>query len=83
MFIKNVHGKESINTMALQLGCETGECVHGSGYGKPGIVGNTFAIKDALKAAGARFDGQCKAWTFADWSKLESALRSILSKEAV
>lgn len=82
MFIKNVHGKESTNALALRLGCEAGECLHGAGYGKPGIVGNTYAIKDALKAAGARFDGRCKAWTFADWPTLESTLLSILSNEA-
>jgi len=27
-----------------------------------GLVGNTYAIKDTLKAAGFRFDGLKKAW---------------------
>lgn len=80
MFIRNVHGQEAINTLAQQLGCEAGECLHGSGYGHPGVVGNTYPIKDQLKAAGARFDGQCKAWTFASWEALESALLSIINK---
>ena len=78
MFISNIHGKESVNAMAQQIGCTAGECVHGSGYGRPGLVGNTFEIKDHLKAAGARWDGACKAWTFDGWSALESALNLII-----
>jgi len=78
MFISNIHGKEAINTMAEQIGCKAGECVHGSSYGRPGLVGNTFGIKDQLKAAGARWDGACKAWTFGSWADLESALNTII-----
>ena len=80
MFISNVHGKEAINTLAQQLGCTAGECVHGAGYGRPGVSGNTFGIKDALKAAGARWHGECKAWTFESWADLEAALLSIINK---
>lgn len=78
MFI-TVHGKESVNTLAQQIGCKAGECIHGSGYGRPGLVGNTFGIKDQLKAAGARWDGACKAWTFPSWEALESALNIIIN----
>lgn len=81
MFISNIHGKESINTLAQQLGCTAGECIHGAGYGRPGLIGNTFGIKDQLKAAGARWDGVCKSWTFESWSALESALNTIVSAE--
>lgn len=77
MFISNVHGKEAINTLAQQLGCKAGEALGRSGYGRPGLVGNTFGIKDQLKEAGARFDGENKAWTFESWSDLESALLTI------
>lgn len=77
MFISNVFGKEAINTLAAQIGCIAGECVHGAGYGHPGLIGNTYRIKDALKAAGARWDGACKAWTFQSWSELEAALTII------
>ncbi len=76
MFISNIHGKESINALAAQIGCTAGECVHGAGYGRPGLIGNTFSIKDTLKAAGARWDGACKAWTFESWQALESALNA-------
>ncbi len=80
MFIKNVAGKESVNVLAEQIGCSAGECVHGGGYGRPGLIGNTFGIKDQLKAAGARWDGECKAWTFESWGVLESALLNLIAK---
>ncbi len=78
MFIKNVHGKEAINTLAQQLGCEAGEAVD-RGYGKPSLVGNTFAIKDALKAGGARWNGADKAWCFESWGALEATLNTIIA----
>jgi hypothetical protein len=81
MFIKNPHGKESIAVLAAQLGCEIGEATKGvGGYGRPGIVGNTFGIKDQLKAAGARWDGANKAWTFDSWAALESAIGAAINK---
>lgn len=78
MFIKNVHGKESINQAAQSIGCQAGESVKGAGYGCPGLVGNTFPIKDQLKAAGAKYDADNKAWTFTSWDALQSALTSII-----
>lgn len=76
MFISNVHGKESINTKAASIGCKAGLC--GCGWdAKPGLTGNTFDIKDQLKAAGARWDGLNKAWSFASWEALEAAIDSI------
>ena len=80
MFIANVHGKESIGELAAQLGCKAGETMQGSSYGRPGLIGNTFHIKDQLKAAGARFDSRDKAWTFDSWGALEAALLSIMAK---
>jgi hypothetical protein len=41
------------------------------------VVGNTFAIKDTLKANGARWNGVVKAWTFSSYSALESAVAAI------
>ena len=81
MFITNIHGKEAINQLAEQIGCRAGECQHGCGYGRPGLVGNTFGIKEQLKAAGARWDGSCKAWTFEGWGDLEAALLTIIAAE--
>lgn len=79
MFIRNVHGTESVQILAAQLGCTSGETLGRSGYGRPGLVGNTFGIKDQLKAAGAKFDGEHKAWTFDNFAALESALLSIIN----
>jgi hypothetical protein len=78
MFINNVHGKEVINNKAAAIGCQAGLC--GSDWAaKPGLVGNTFKIKDQLKQAGARWNGTVKAWSFADWAALEAALDTIVS----
>ena len=78
MFIKNVHGKESVNDLAKSIGCEAGEAMVGKSHSsKPGLIGNTYQIKDQLKAAGAKFDGQNKAWVFESWAALESAIKSV------
>ena len=78
MFITPLTGRATeLQATASVFGCKVGECVHGSGYGRPAIVGNTFGIKDQLKAAGARWDGACKAWAFESYAALESALNSI------
>lgn len=78
MFITPLTGRATeLQAAASVFGCKVGECVHGSGYGRPAIVGNTFGIKDQLKVAGARWDGLNKAWYFQDWDALESAINSI------
>lgn len=77
MFIKNVHGKEEINQLAESIGCQAGEALKGSGYGRPGLVGNTFPIKEQLKASGAKFDAENKAWVFESWVAMESAIKFV------
>lgn len=77
MFIKNIHGKEEINKLAESIGCQTGEAMKGCGYGKPGLIGDTYKIKDQLKSAGAKFDGENKAWVFESWAALEAAIKSV------
>lgn len=77
MFIKNVYGKEEISKLAESIGCQAGEAIKGSGYGKPGLVGNTYPIKDQLKASGAKFDGENKTWVFESWAALETAIKSV------
>jgi hypothetical protein len=41
------------------------------------VVGNTFAIKDTLKANGARWNGAVKAWTFTTYAALEAAINAV------
>ena len=78
MFIKNIFGKESVSDLAKSIGCEAGEAMVGKSHSsKPGLIGNTYQIKDQLKAAGAKFDGQNKAWVFESWESLESAIKSV------
>jgi hypothetical protein len=42
-----------------------------------GVVGNTYPVKDTLKANGARWNGLAKAWTFASMEALEIAINAI------
>jgi hypothetical protein len=74
------HGKESINALAQQIGCRAGECGVERGYGKPALTGNTFGIKEQIKAAGARWDSTDKAWTFSSWEDLEAFLTSTVTE---
>ena len=77
MFIKNVFGKEEINKLAESIGCQAGEAMVGKSHSsKPGLVGNTYQIKDQLKASGAKFDGQNKARVFESWAALEAAINA-------
>jgi hypothetical protein len=77
MFISNVSGKETISSKAANLGLKAGEALGRGGYGRPALGGNTFGVKDALKAAGARWDGENKVWAFESWAALEAAVDSI------
>lgn len=76
MFISKIHGKEETTAKAEALGLKAGESV-GRGYGTPALAGNTFACKDALKAAGARWISADKVWGFESWDALEAALNSL------
>ena len=77
MFIGNISGKEAINAKAAALGLKAGEALGRGGYGRPALSGNTFNVKDALKAAGARWDGENKVWAFENWAALEAAVDAI------
>lgn len=76
MFIRNPHGSESIQAVAAQIGIVFGESLE---TGRAGFIGNTFGIKDQLKAAGARWDAENKAWTFEDWAAAEAAVAAIVA----
>lgn len=47
---------------------------------KCAVAGNTFAIKDTLKANGARWNGAVKVWTFATYAALENAITAVEEK---
>lgn len=78
MFIKNPHGSGSIQSKAEKFGLIFGEtCNYKNKYSQSaaaGFKGNTFPHKDGLKAAGAKWDGENKAWTFESWAAAEAAL---------
>jgi len=42
-----------------------------------GVAGDTYRVKDTLKANGARWNGLAKAWTFSSMEALESAINAI------
>jgi hypothetical protein len=78
MFITKIHGKEDVTAKAAELGLVAGESLpNGRGYGKPAIGGNTFAHKDAIKAAGGRWIAADKVWGFESWAELDAALDAI------
>lgn len=78
IFIRNPHGSEHIQAKASAFGMIFGE-TEGTrkAPAQPGFIGNTFAYKDALKAAGARWNAEHKAWVFETWGAAEAALDSI------
>jgi hypothetical protein len=82
MFIKNPHGSEAIQQLAAQIGLVFGETLNYKNKyqqsGRPGFAGNTFSIKEQLKAAGAKWDGENKAWTFESWDAAEAAIKTII-----
>ena len=41
------------------------------------IIGNTYPVKDTLKANGARWNGLAKAWTFSTMEALVNAVNAI------
>lgn len=51
--------------------------VVGGGYGKPAIGGNTFSVKEILKAHGAKFNGASKVWVFETKEQARAAIEAI------
>lgn len=77
VFISNIHGRDALNAKASALGLKAGEINNGGWGGVPAIGGNTYAVKDVLKAHGARWNGVCKVWAFESQAALESALDAV------
>jgi hypothetical protein len=65
-----------ISESAAVKGLIYGDVV-GGGYGKPALGGNTFPVKDVLKAHGAKFNGASKVWVFDSREQLASAIEAI------
>jgi hypothetical protein len=59
----NPHGTDDLaeSKIAAALGLKYVEGYLNNGE-KVGISGNTFALKDKIKAAGFRWHGDCKVW---------------------
>ena len=77
MFIRNPLSSEVIQAEASKFGLIFGETCDEGRCARPGFVGNTFLVKGQLKAAGAKWDGLNKAWTFDDWNAAEAALKTL------
>lgn len=78
IFIRNPATAEHISAKAAQLGMIFGETEGTrSTPARPGFI-SAYNHKDALKAAGARWESDCRAWTFSSWSEAEAALDSII-----
>jgi hypothetical protein len=78
IFIRNPHGAEHISELASKFGLVFGE-TEGTARSpsQPGFVGNTFPIKEQLRAAGAAWHSGCKAWVFDSWDAALAALVAI------
>lgn len=77
MFIESPYGSESIQEKARKYGLIFGETC-GNGAARAGFIGKTFQIKDQLKAAGARWNSENKAWVFSDgWTACEAFLDTL------
>jgi len=80
MFIKPLAGRAvELNQKAESIGIEVGEIEGNKEFPRfrVAVRGNTFALKDALKAAGFRFDGVNKVWFVGGYDDMESFLSSI------
>ena len=62
---------------AQSKGLIFGTVVLGKGYGNPAIGGNTFAVKEILKAHGAKFNGASKVWVFETIEQLITAIEAV------
>lgn len=64
--------------LADEKGLKFGQYLKGgNGYGFCALSGNTFAVKDTLKANGAKFAGDSKVWYFETTEQAESALAAL------
>ncbi len=80
MFIKPLAGRAvELNQKAESIGIEVGEIEGNKEFPRfrVAVRGNTFALKDALKAAGFRFDGVNKVWFVGGYDDMESFLSGI------
>lgn len=77
VFISNIYGREELNAKAAAVGLKAGEINTGGRGGIPAIGGNTFAVKDILKAHGARWHGVCKVWAFESQAAVEAAIDAV------
>ncbi len=81
-FIANPFGQEALNARAAALGLKAGVVQIGSGRNTlPALGGNTFEVKDVLKANGARWNGAAKVWTFETPAALDAALSALETQQ--
>jgi len=84
MFIPYCKGTKEIYDNLAKTGCKAGETLsYQNKYnqsGLPGISGNTFPVKETLKAAGAKWDGKNKAWVFQSYDALDEAVKTIIGE---
>lgn len=80
MFITPLAGTSvDLQPLAAKIGCKVGEIEGNREFPRfrVALAGNTFPIKDQLKAAGFRFCGQNKVWFVADYAAMTNFLNTI------
>lgn len=80
MFITPLTGASvQLQVLASKIGCKVGEIEGTKEFPRfrVALSGNTFPIKDQLKAAGFRFCGNNKVWFVAGYDQMSSFLESL------
>lgn len=79
-FANGILQNKAIETKAARLGLVIGTAgvvAKSSWDNDYAVAGKTFAVKDTLKANGARWNGAAKAWAFTNMEALENAINAI------
>lgn len=80
MFITPIVGTApTLQPLAAKIGCKVGEIEGNREFPRFRVAlgGNTFSVKDQLKAAGFRFDGQNKVWFVGGYDEMSAFLNAI------
>jgi hypothetical protein len=80
MFISPLTGSAvELNKIAQTIGCKVGEIEGNNEFPRfrVALAGNTYPIKDQLKAAGFRFDGVNKVWFVAGYDQMAAFLETL------
>lgn len=80
MFIIPIAGTAAtLQPLAAKIGCKVGEIEGNREFSRfrVALSGNTYAVKDQLKAAGFRFDVRDKVWYVGGYDEMAAFLNTL------